>query len=99
MALQVARACYRASFAVYGLLAVFGWLPRACLLAVPAGWAVDRWIAAWEAEPGGGTEAHARGLVRRMLWVGALLIGGATAAYVSDIVSGGPVAGLAVGQK
>jgi hypothetical protein len=75
-------------------LSAAGWLPRACVLGA-VGWiAVDRYLAAWAREPGGGSEARARGFAARMLGAGVLGIVLAFASYAVDSFAGRPVAGL-----
>jgi hypothetical protein len=63
-------------------------------LLVVVGWQIDRYLRAWASLPGGGDEAWARGLARRLGWgalVGVLLV---FADYAADSLRGGPVAGL-----
>jgi 1,4-dihydroxy-2-naphthoate octaprenyltransferase len=75
-------------------LAAFGWLPRACLLCLPAWWWLNRWLLRWREQPGGGDASWALGFTRRLLWVGLLGIVGAGIAYVDDSFAERPVAGL-----
>ena len=76
------------------LLAVFGWLPRLCLLCVP-GWVVlHRWLRRWREQPGGGDASWALGFTRRLLWVGLAGVLAAGIAYVDDSLRDRPVAGL-----
>ena len=75
-------------------LAAAGWLPRLCLLGAPGWWFVDRWLVTWAGQPGGGSEAWARGLARRLLFTGLVGLGLAFAEYAIESVRGEPVAGL-----
>ncbi len=92
--LRSARACIQIGVGAGVLLAVIGWLPRACLLCVPGWWVVDRWLVAWSAAPAGGSAAWARGFTKRLLWLGSLGLLGAFIDYGLDSYEGRPVAGL-----
>ncbi|MBT3220678.1 MAG: UbiA family prenyltransferase [Proteobacteria bacterium] len=92
--LRTARACLNGALFILVLLAVLGWLPRAALFSVPAFWLVDRWMALWEQQPGGGSESWARGMVQRLLLAGMVLLLSLYAHYFWQLVHGLPVAGL-----
>jgi 1,4-dihydroxy-2-naphthoate octaprenyltransferase len=92
--LQAARACIGLALLGGMLLAVLGWLPRICLFGIVGWWWVDRHLAAWAREPGGGTAAWARGFAVRMLLCALLGIGLALVQYTSDSLARRPVAGL-----
>ncbi|MEO0602351.1 MAG: hypothetical protein AAF211_12995, partial [Myxococcota bacterium] len=92
--LQVARACVFVAFLGGVTLAVLGWIPRLCLLAV-FGWGIaDRFFARWMSQPDGGDESWARGLANRLLIALLLGVSLAFAEYVNDSLHGRPVAGL-----
>ncbi len=62
-----------AVLALAGALA--GWFPLACLVGVPLFIGIDRYMRQWAAAAGGGTPAHARRLVRRLLvLIGVLVV-------------------------
>ncbi|MEZ4241153.1 MAG: UbiA family prenyltransferase [Myxococcota bacterium] len=92
--LRLARAAVGAALLGGMLLAAIGWLPRLCLFGIAGWWAVDRHLARWIALPDGGTEAHARGFTRRMLYAALLGVGLALVQYTWDSATGRPVAGL-----
>lgn len=75
-------------------LAAWGWLPRVCLFGIGGWWWVDRHLAAWAKEPGGGTAAWARVFTVRMLMCALFGIALALAQYTYDSLSMRPVAGL-----
>ncbi len=92
--LLAARACLGVAFFGGLLLALAGWIPRACLLGA-AGWLwIDRWLARWANQPGGGHAGWARGFAVRMLTAVLLGIALAFAEYAHQSLSGRPVAGL-----
>jgi 4-hydroxybenzoate polyprenyltransferase len=76
------------------ILAVIGWLPRLSLVALIFAVWVDRWLAAWARQPGGGDESWARGLAKRLLLAALVGIGLAYLDYFIDIVRDRPVNGL-----
>ena len=93
-ALLAARVGIGAAFVGGVTLVVAGWFPPPLVLLVVVGWQIDRYLRAWASLPGGGDEAWARGLARRLGWgalVGVLLV---FADYAADSLRGGPVAGL-----
>lgn len=93
-ALLAARLCLGLGFAGGTALAAVGWLPRVCLVFLVVGCWLDRWLAAWSRQPGGGSERWARGLALR-LFVGAVVtIALAYLDYYLDASAGRPVAGL-----
>ncbi len=82
-----------AVFLALGMAAI-GWLPRECLLGAPVFLWLDRWLAHWAHQPGGGTESDAREFARRAFLSGVTGIALATVDYVSDSLAQQPVAGL-----
>lgn len=76
------------------VLAVIGWLPRLSLVALVFAVWVDRWLAAWARQPGGGDERWARGLAKRLLLAALLGIGLAYVDYFIDYLRDRPVNGL-----
>jgi DNA-directed RNA polymerase subunit RPC12/RpoP len=94
-ALLAARGCIGSGFLGGGTLAGLGWLPRVCLIALPLGWWVDRWLRRWSAQPNGGGERWARGFARRMILAATLAVAAAYADYLVAAWAGQPVAGMA----
>lgn len=92
--LRVARACLAVGFLSGLVLAMVGWIPRMCLLGVVGWWVVDRWIARWAQEPGGGDGRWAAGFANRMAFALILGISLAFAEYAHQSLTGKPVAGL-----
>jgi 4-hydroxybenzoate polyprenyltransferase len=97
-ALTAARVCLGIGFLGGTLLSGLGWLPRLCLIALPVGLWVDRWLRLGVRQPRGGGERWARGLAGRLLVGAALGIGAALADYCVDLAGDGPVAGLATAR-
>jgi 4-hydroxybenzoate polyprenyltransferase len=89
----VGRGCIAAGFLGGVTLALVGWVPRACLLAVPLWVWIDRWLRRWAELPGGG-ERWARGVAVRMLVGVAGGVALALADYLYACWAGGPPAGL-----
>ncbi len=75
-------------------LAVVGWFPRVCLVAVPMWWWVDRLLARWAALPDGGSSRWAMRYARRVLVSAAVVVGASFAEYVRQSLADEPVAGL-----
>lgn len=75
-------------------LAVIGWIPRGCLVLAPLALWNDAWFRAWAREGGGGTEASAREMARRLLLTGLAGFAIASVDYVVDSLANRPVAGL-----
>jgi 1,4-dihydroxy-2-naphthoate octaprenyltransferase len=75
-------------------LALWGWLPRSCLLIAPLALVLDGFFAKWEAEPSAGSEAWARSLSWRLLALAILGVSVSGAEYVLQSYRGVPVAGL-----
>lgn len=92
--LQVARLCIGIGIVGGATLAAVGWLPRVCLVVLPLGWWVDRWLVAWSSQPEGGDERWARGLAKRLLISGLLALALAIGDYVRASYAREPVAGL-----
>jgi 4-hydroxybenzoate polyprenyltransferase len=93
-AVLAARLCLGTGFLGGAVLAALGWLPRLCLVGLPLGLWIDRWLR----RGGQSGEKWARGLALRLL-VGALLaIALALVDYACDNWRGGPVAGLATAR-
>lgn len=91
---QAARLCMGVGMAIGIALALVGWVPRVCLVALPLALWVDAHFRAWSQAPGGGDVSHARVLVQRLL-VGALIaISLCLGDYFWNDARGLPVAGL-----
>lgn len=92
--LALARVCVAICLGGAVLLAVVGWVPRACGLVGFAWWPIDQHLARWALLPDGGTEADARHAASLLL--GAALLGLALAlgAYLVALAIGSPPAGL-----
>lgn len=75
-------------------LAVIGWFPRICLLAIPLWFWVDDWFARWMREPDGGSEAWARVMASRLLASGLVVVALVLGVYIDQVHRGVPVAGL-----
>lgn len=93
-ALLAGRVCIGLGFLACVVLAVVGWFPRICLLAVPTGVWVDRWFARWMREPEGGDEQWARGMANRLFASGLLVLGLVLGVYFDQVHRDVPVAGL-----
>ena len=91
--LRVARTCLR----VAGMLAlagtVFGWFPRACLVAAPLAWWVDRHLVRWQTQPGGGSPADVRTFLFRLLSLLLVLVLAAMTEHIGDMLHGERPAG------
>jgi 4-hydroxybenzoate polyprenyltransferase len=92
-ALFAARLCLGLGFAGGTLLAGLGLLPRVCLAFLFVGVWIDRWLAAWSRQPGGGNERWARGLAERLLLGALITITLAYFDYYLDARAGRPPAG------
>lgn len=92
MCLWAGRLGLGLAFAGAMALCVVGWMPRACLVALPLGWRVDREFAAWLRRGGG--EAQARRLALRFLQTALVLVLAASGTYVQQSIAQRPVAGL-----
>jgi 4-hydroxybenzoate polyprenyltransferase len=90
-----ARICIGAGFFGGTILAVIGWLPRLCLIALALWYWIDVWLRSWENQIDKGGERWARGLAMRLLFTSLLAIGLAYADYLLARDTGKPVAGLA----
>lgn len=88
----------RASMAIVLLggvgLSLAGWLPLACLIALPFWVWIDRFLAAWSREPNGGDARWAHRFAYRALVGVAVLIAGCFAEYTQQSRANTPVAGL-----
>jgi 4-hydroxybenzoate polyprenyltransferase len=93
--LLAARVCIGLALLGGTALAAIGWLPRLCLVALPLGWWVDRWLRRWSMLPHGGDERWARGLALRLLVAGLVGVGLAYVDYGYALLTEGPAAGLA----
>ena len=91
---QAARACMGVGMAIGITLAIVGWVPRVCLIAVPLALWVDAHFRAWLAVPGGGDVRHARTLVGRLLAGALIAITLCFGDYFWNDAYGLPVAGL-----
>lgn len=91
--LRVARALLLGAAGGAVVFALYGWYPRACLIALPAIWVSDRHLRAWIRLPDGGTEAMARGMLRKLLITALLLVGAAVTTYGVQLGLNLPVCG------
>jgi 4-hydroxybenzoate polyprenyltransferase len=92
--LDLAGALLSAAFLGAMGLALLGWLPRSILLSsVLAVWAIS-WFRQWRSTAGGGTEADARELVRRIALVGLGCFCLAFVEYAHESLNGEAVAGM-----
>jgi 4-hydroxybenzoate polyprenyltransferase len=80
------------AFAGAMALCVLGWMPRACLIALPLGLGIDHSFATWLREGGG--EERARGLAGQFVLTALVLTLAATGAYAYQMATVQPVAGL-----
>lgn len=94
-AVLAARIAFGTAFAGILALAAWGWLPRVCLVALPAWIWVDRHLRSLLGRPQAGGAAGAVETGRRLAWSTLLVVGAAFGQYVADSARGGPVAGLA----
>jgi len=92
--LRAARVLLDVAFLGFVGLTLLGWFPRICLVVVPLGGWLDRWMVQWSGVPDGGSESWARGLAIRLVLVMLGLVGTAYLAYGVDVLRGGPAAGL-----
>lgn len=101
--LTAASAAMRLGLGAVFALSLGGWLPRLCLLALPAALAMDRRLGDWRARVAAGAlrggEADARAVTTGLARVGWALIAAAYADYLWSAVGGGElVAGLATAR-
>jgi 1,4-dihydroxy-2-naphthoate octaprenyltransferase len=92
--LTATRTCFMAAGTVALTGTLLGWFPRSCLVGLPLVWHVDRHLVHWRAQPGGGSPADAKQLVRRLLLLLFVLVTAAVVEYVWDQLHGAPPAGL-----
>jgi len=93
-AIRAARVCIGLGI-LGGLgLAVFGWLPRSCLLIAPLAVVLNGFFAAWEREPSAGSDVWARGMSWRLLTLAMVGVFVSGAEYVLQSYQSVPVAGL-----
>jgi 4-hydroxybenzoate polyprenyltransferase len=93
-ALTAARLCLAFTFVGGAVLAIVGFIPRVCVIALAGGIWVDRYFAAWARQPDGGDAVWARGLATRVLAVGVAGLFLAMGEYMREDLYGEPVAGL-----
>ncbi len=93
-ALLAARLCLGIAFTGGSVLALCGWFPRICLVVIPLGVWIDRWLSLWSLQPLGGNERWARGFAYRFLVVIFVGIGLAYVDYRWARWNGQPAAGL-----
>ena len=93
-AVTAARICIGLANALAFGGALLGWFPLACLVSLPLALHVDRYLARWAQVPGGGTPAHATGLLRRLLFLLGLTVTAAIVEHVYDLLQGELPAGL-----
>ena len=91
--LWTARICIGLAALGGTFAAAVGFYPRACLLALPGLFVVDRHFARWIAKGEGGPE-DAKGLLLRMAVSALVLIGAALATYLYQYAQGLPMAGM-----
>lgn len=91
---RAARVCMGAGMVIGIALAIAGWVPRVCLVAVPLALWIDAHFRAWLVAPGGGDVSHARALVQRLLAGALLAIALCFGDYFWSDTLGLPVAGL-----
>jgi 4-hydroxybenzoate polyprenyltransferase len=96
--LLAARCCIGLGELGGAVLGVVGWLPRLVLAGLLLGFWIDRYLAAWSRQPGGGDERWARGLAKRLLLAALLGIALAYVDYFIDYFAERPVAGLATAR-
>lgn len=75
-------------------LALVGWFPRLCLVALPLGLWIDDLLRRWAALPDGGSSRWALRYARRVLVSIVLLVGLSFVEYIQQSYEGVPVAGL-----
>jgi len=92
--LQAARLCMGLGLAGTSLMTLLGWFPRVCLLSIPFFLAADVWLVRWIHRGGGSDTRWAKGLVRRLMLAGSVLVLLVCAQYVRDSLNDAPVAGL-----
>lgn len=73
---------------------LLGWFPLACLVALPLAVHVDRYLARWARVLGGGTPAHASGLIKRLLVLLGVTVVAAITEHIWDLLHGELPAGL-----
>ncbi len=93
-AVDAASALLGAAWMGLMVLAAVGWLPRPILLLAPGWWWVQRLFVAWREAPGGGSEAWARELARRVGLLSLALFALVFAEYARESIRGEPVAGF-----
>jgi 1,4-dihydroxy-2-naphthoate octaprenyltransferase len=74
--------------------ALLGWFPLACLVVLPLALHIDRYMRSWAKVPGGGTPAHASGLLKRLLFLLGTTVLAAIVQHVYDLFQGELPAGL-----
>jgi 4-hydroxybenzoate polyprenyltransferase len=96
--LRATRASFFFCVGALTALAAFGFLPRMLLLGLPVFVLAERWLAAWQRQPGGGDPKWAAGFLIRVLVGGGVLVVLSCADFVVDSMGDGPVAGLATAR-
>lgn len=76
------------------VLAAIGWLPRACLIALPLWFWVDRHLVAWSRQPDGGDGSWATTFAMRALGATVILVVVSFGEYARASFAHEPVAGL-----
>lgn len=92
--LHLARAAMGVVMLGGSVLALLGWFPRVCLVAVPLGLWVDDLLRRWACLPDGGSSAWALRYARRVLVSVAVLVGACFVEYALQSFAHEPVAGL-----
>jgi 4-hydroxybenzoate polyprenyltransferase len=91
------HACRVAMWAVLGggvVLALVGWIPRICLVALPLAFWIDAFLRRWAKEPEGGSAEWALRYAKRVLVAALVLVGLCLGEYVRESYANEPVAGL-----
>lgn len=92
--LTAARVCFAVLVVGAVGVAVAGWVPRINLLALPLVLWVDRYLARWSRQPGGGDVGWAKAFAFRLLAAALAMLALNFGEYVRADLAGEPVAGL-----
>ncbi len=92
------RACFGAVALLATIGTIIGWYPRACLWALPLVFWIDRHLLRWRADPTGGSPAHTKTLLRRLIVLLAAIVLAATTEHLADMLRGEQPAGRNTAQ-